>query len=72
MQAYKTLDFCKSIDCDLLETAISSTKKGFCSLCRAYKMHQYLRDHNQILEEGYYLSARIGRLETELAHEKLL
>jgi hypothetical protein len=49
-----------------------SGEKGFCPSCEAFKMHQYLRDHGQILEEGYELSAKIGRLETELAHEKLL
>jgi hypothetical protein len=34
-------------------------KKVYCYRCYAYRMHQYLKEHGQILEEGSELAKRV-------------
>lgn len=52
MKIYKPWDFCKSINCDALEIKDTEIRGQYCHKCNACLMHQYLRDHGQILEEG--------------------
>ena len=61
MKLYKPWDFCKSIDCDALGVIFKDEKmkKRYCYRCYAYRMHQYLKEHGQILEEGSELAKRL-------------
>ena len=54
LKLYKPWEFCKAIDCDALSVIHQDQrmKKVYCYRCYAYRMHQYLKDHGQILEEG--------------------
>ena len=70
MKPYKPWDFCKSIDCDALSVVHKDErmKKVYCHKCYAYQFHQYLRDHDQILEEGSSL-ARVIQATNQRAKE---
>ncbi len=73
MKPYEPWEFCKAIDCPAFPGIIfgcEDTKKIFCRKCHAYQMHQYLKDHGQILEEGSGLIARVREAEAELATHK--
>lgn len=53
METYESWDFCKYHVCDALRLSDKDKRKrAYCETCRAYQMHQYLKDHGQILEEG--------------------
>jgi len=56
---YKPWEFCKSIDC----SAPFRIGLADCRDCKAYQIHQYLREHGQILEEGSMLLAELHRLD---------
>ena len=73
MEAYKPWNFCKAIDCPaLMAYPIDCSqqiglpfidwdkerKTLYCNGCKAYKMHQYLKEHGQIIEEGSELAAQ--------------
>lgn len=58
MKPYKAWDFCKAIDCDALGLT-EETRKIHCHRCEAYKFHQFLKEHDQILEEGSTLIAKM-------------
>jgi hypothetical protein len=70
LKPYKPWDFCKSIDCDALSVVHKDErmKKVYCHKCYAYQFHQYLRDHDQILEEGSSL-ARVIQATNQRAEE---
>lgn len=61
MKPYQPWEFCKAIDCDALSVIHQDQrmKKVYCYRCYAYRMHQYLKDHGQILEEGSELAKRL-------------
>ena len=65
METYKPWDFCKSIDCLAIKRSeevnqSEEARKQSCMSCKAYKMHQYLREHGQILEEESVLAAQFA------------
>jgi hypothetical protein len=71
MEAYKPWDFCKSIDCLAMRRSEAvnqgeEARKQACNDCKAYQMHQYLKEHGQILEEGSALEAQLAEAQTEL------
>lgn len=48
IEPYQPWNFCESVGCENI-----GLKDQVCKhYCKAYKFHQYLRDHNLILEEG--------------------
>lgn len=49
---YKSWEFCKHINCYAMSFGKSFRVKTICIRCPAYQMHQYLKEHEQILEEG--------------------
>ena len=59
MKPYQPWEFCKTIDCDVLEIIKKPYQKMYCQKCKAYKFHQYLKEHGQILEEGSELAKRL-------------
>jgi len=59
MQAYKPWDFCKSLQCYSHQLDPEYCKKVG---CKAYQMHDYLREHGQIIEEGNPLLAELEQL----------
>ncbi len=61
MKPYKPWSFCQSINCDALIRPEELRKQTVCCECTAYKMHQYLIDNGQILEEGSELKAKIDQ-----------
>lgn len=65
MKVYKPWDFCKSIDCDVLNIN-KETQADSCLRCKAYQMHQYLREHGQILEEGSALQSQLAEAQASV------
>ena len=64
MKTYNPWDFCRSIDCIRL-VRTEDQRKQMCKDCRAYQMHDYLREYGLILEEDSVLSAKIEQLEND-------
>ena len=52
MEPYKPWDFCRSINCNSMIRPEEQRKVLTCPNCKAYQMHDYLRGHEQIIEEG--------------------
>ena len=67
MEPYKPWDFCNDIHCRSLAYPgpEEDRRTFFCEDCKAYKMHQYLKDNGQILEEGNPLLEELERLQAE-------
>ena len=58
---YESRDFCESIDCYAFAYPIRKEKQ--CSACEAYRLHQYLKDRDLILEEGSELAKQLSELD---------
>ena len=56
MKVYEPWDYCRSINCNALVRPKELRKQTVCVNCEAYKMHQYLKENNQILETGSELA----------------
>jgi len=67
MDPYKPWDFCNDIHCRSLSYpgTVEERRTYLCENCKAYKMHQYLKDNGQILEEGNPLLEELERLQAE-------
>lgn len=67
MNPYKPWDFCKDTDCKSYRYPGLEEERilFFCEKCKAYKMHQYLREHGQIVEEGSPCITKIAVLTEE-------
>ena len=51
MKTYNPWDFCRSINCNSMIRTEEQRKVLTCPNCKAYQMHDYLREHGQIIEE---------------------
>ena len=65
MTPYQSWDFCRAIDCTFM-VRTEEQRKTLCRDCKAYQMHQYLKEHGQIVEEGSELFGNSERLKAEL------
>jgi hypothetical protein len=61
IDVYKSGDYCRSIKCP----AIGQQDKFNCQQCGAYGMHQYLKRHGQILEEGSDLTFQLAEAQAD-------
>jgi hypothetical protein len=53
MKPYEPWEYCKAIHCLAIEIQGEEYRGNTgCVKCNAYKLHQYLRHHSQILEAG--------------------
>lgn len=60
---YERWEFCKA-HCETYKKFPNKRERyKRCSVCKAYQMHQYLREQGLILEEGSELVEKISRLE---------
>lgn len=62
MKLYESWEFCESINCRAMKRLAGRTEM-FCMDCKAYQMHQYLRDNGQILEAGSELAKVVAEAE---------
>jgi len=67
METYKPWDFCSDIQCKSLSYPGPAEDRitFFCEDCKAFKMHQYLKDMEQINEEGSPILSELERLRGE-------
>lgn len=63
---YKSWEFCEYIKCYAMSFGKSFRVKAICSRCPAYQMHQYLKEHGQMLEEGSELERIVTAAKTVL------
>lgn len=61
MTPYKSWDYCKDVECAIYQGFPKDKRKEACVSieCHAYQMHQYLKEHEQILEEGSQFTEKI-------------
>lgn len=69
-EPYKSWEYCQSINCPIYNHWGKEKRKEACVTCHAYQMHQYLREHGQILEEGSKLLLKEWR-ELKAENEQL-
>ncbi len=67
MEVYKPWDFCKERNCYGIGKYPDKEKrkKHYCKGCGAYSMHQYLKRHGQILEEGSDLTFQLAEAQAD-------
>ncbi len=69
MEVYKPWDFCKERNCYGIGEYPDKEKrkKHYCKRCGAYSMHQYLKRHGQILEEGSDITFQLAEAQADNA-----
>ena len=65
METYKPWDFCRSINCNAL-IRTEPQREQLCKDCKAYQMHDYLREKGSIIEEDSKLPKQIEWLKSEV------
>ncbi len=66
MEPYKPWDFCRSINCNSMIRPEEQRKTLTCPNCKAYQMHDYLREKGSIIEEDSKLPKQIEWLKSEV------
>ena len=66
MKAYNPWDFCRSINCNSMIRPEEQRKTLTCPNCKAYQMHDYLREKGSIIEEDSKLPKQIEWLKSEV------
>lgn len=66
METYKPWDFCRSINCNSMIRSEEMRKELICPNCKAYQMHDYLREKGSIIEEDSKLPKQIEWLKSEV------
>ena len=61
VETYKPWDFYKATGCNFL-IRDETIRADLCKSCPAYQMHQYLKEHQQIIEEGNPLIKELEQL----------